>query len=117
MTAPARVDQVIDGATYSVDLAIDPARVLPALLRALADWPMTAADFVHATPGRARDRALALLAADPDISDALTLTLNPHDADRLANDLTQAAVEPDLCPRHDGDGTYAVHDGLCREDA
>lgn len=109
------VQQVIDDATFDVSLDVSQhidwlalANVLSSAKRDLAgEW------FVllhNRTDSPRRRMAAAVLMSDPAIRMALTIRLDPADAEKLGLALDQASTSPERCNHPDGRCNNFVED-------
>lgn len=109
-TARVDADRIIDGGTHLIELHLPTELLLEQLRETFAEHPHlwgTFATAVHSDPQRAR-----WLPHQAAIRDALTLQITRHAANDLAEQLDQAAVEPDRCWQHTCTA-YAVADDVC----
>lgn len=91
---PLTVEQIVDQETdaYTVVLHVDARHVLPGIIRALSGH---AADMREVRRHHVGDMtyhdAVARIVKDVRVTDALAVTLSPHQAEAIGGDLTEAS--------------------------
>lgn len=114
---PAAVSLVDDDA-YAVGLDLNPITLslLPDLARVLHRKHITWHLLLLATLPAGTPEYLEHLDAlrrDPDLQAVFLVPLHPGEADRLGEQMAEAAIEPEYCT--EGDERYAEADGLCHD--
>ena len=110
MIAPARVEQVVDVDTYSVQVTLDPDQVLLALAEAMRGNNEKLMLIRHLPSDHpAHQQAYAELLRILD--DVFTVTLTPGQAEALGGDLYEATTLPEKCVHCENFSVTAV-DGI-----
>jgi hypothetical protein len=104
MTSPITVEQITDVDVFTVQVTLDPAAVVDALAETLRGRTGNLALIRH-LPADHPEHVHARAELVRVLTDALTITLTPSQADTLGADLYEATTQPEQCAY---DEKYAV---------
>lgn len=117
LQTPPQVERVVERDEYAAQVRLDPRDLLPALIHAMGTQPRIRALAAQYRSPSVTDEIqreiVRELAADPSINEALTVHVDPGDAEDVGYALIDAADQPDLCLAADCEAYAIDRTGHC----